>query len=280
MNELALTESPSLRAQYADRVDVLDRVKALGLLPDGVHVDIPGVAAYYEVTPEAIESVIRRHRAELTRHGLQVLKGDAYREFATVNLTVANPNARSTTLFTRKTILNVGQLLVESEVAQAVRAYLLNLEEVATHDQRSDAVDRVELAKARVELLKSGDGYLDPEWMRLKIRIQTAIGLGEEPEVDHASMPLYVPDFLKSKGLKQAQIKSAQSWFGRRVVKVALAEGRTMPDKRAEDTTSGSVRETYAWTRKDLPLFEEVWDMYYAAEYAPEPDFALFGSES
>ncbi len=31
--ELVLTESPSLRAQYAARIDVLDKVKALSLLP-------------------------------------------------------------------------------------------------------------------------------------------------------------------------------------------------------------------------------------------------------
>lgn len=35
MNELALIESPSLRAQYANHVEVLDKVKALNLLPGG-----------------------------------------------------------------------------------------------------------------------------------------------------------------------------------------------------------------------------------------------------
>lgn len=131
MHELALTESPSLRAQYAGHVEVLDKVKALTLLPDGVHVDIPGVAAYFEVAPEAIESVIRRNRAELEGNGLRVLKGKEYREFATVNLTVANPNARSITLFDRRTILNVGQMLTESPVAEAVRKHLLDVEERA-----------------------------------------------------------------------------------------------------------------------------------------------------
>lgn len=42
------------------------------------------------------------------------------------------------------------------------------------------------------------------------------------------------------------------------------------------NTTSGSVRETYAWTRKDLPLFEEVWDVYYASGYAQDEQAGLF----
>ncbi|MFI6594898.1 hypothetical protein ACIBHX_01550 [Nonomuraea sp. NPDC050536] len=279
MNELALIESPSLRAQHADRVDVLDKVKALSLLPDGVHATTDMVAGYYEVSPEAVDQIVKRNRRELENNGYKVL---ARAEFEGVigDTLKLSPQARRVAVFNRKAILNIGQILTGSDVAKDVRAYLLNIEEIATHEQRADAMDRVHLAKARIEMLAAAEGYLDSEWIRLKMRIQAAIGLGEEPEIDHANLPLYVPDFLKSKGLNQARIKSAQSWFGRRVVKVAQAEGRTLPEKRAEDTASGSVRETYAWTRKDLPLFEEVWDVYYAAEYAPEPDYALFGGES
>jgi hypothetical protein len=279
MNELALIESPSLRAQHADRVDVLDKVKALSLLPDGVHATTDMVASYYEVSPEAIDQIVKRNRRELEDNGYKVLARAQFEGVIGDTLKLS-PQARRVAVFNRKAILNIGQILTGSDVAKDVRAYLLNIEEIATHEQRADAVDRVHLAKARIEMLAAAEGYLDREWIRLKMRIQAAIGLGEEPEIDHADMPLYVPDFLKAKGLKDAQIKSAQSWFGRRVVKVAQAEGRTLPEKRAEDTASGSVRETYAWTRKDLPLFEEVWDVYYAAEYAPEPDYALFGSAS
>lgn len=280
MNELALTESPSLRAQYADRVDVLDKVKALALLPDAVHADIPIVANYYEVSEAAIESIVRRNRAELEGNGLRVLKGAAYRDFATVNLTVANPNTRSVSLFPRRAILNVGQMLTNSSVAVDVRAYLLNIEDIATHEQRSEALDAVQLSKARVELLASARGFLDEKWLALKVKVQIAIGLGEEPEIEHADMPLYVPDFLKSKGLGKKQITSAQSWFGRRLVTLAEAEGRAIPSKRAHDAPNGSLREVVAWTQRDLPLFEEVWDVYYAAEYAadePNEDADLFG---
>lgn len=276
MNELALVESASLRAQYADRVDALDKVKALSLLPDGVHMSTDLVADYFEVSFEAIESLARRHRDELHRNGRQVLKGAELREFETVNLTVSN--RRAFAIYSRRAVLNVGQLLTESAIAEAVREYLLNVEEVATHAQRAEAVDRVELAQARVELLKSADGFLDGKWLTTKMRIQIAIGLGEEPEVDPDDVPLYVPDFLKSKGMSGKQVVSAQSWFGRRLVSLAEAEGRTLPAKRASDTPDGSVRQTYAWTQRDIPLFEEVWDVYYAASHQPMPEVdALFG---
>lgn len=275
-----MIESPTLRAQYVDRVDVLDKVKALSLLPDGVHMTTELVADYYEVDVETIKSVVRRNRKELEQNGLKRLESEDLREFERVNLT-PSPNRRSLNIFNRRAILNVGQLLTGSAVAKNVRAYLLNVEEVATHEQRSEAIDRVQLAKARIEMLAATVGYLDDKWVKLKMKVQAAIGLGEEPEIDDEDMPLYVPDFLKSKGLSEAQIRSAQSWFGRRLVKVALAEQRPMPAKRAENTVSGAVRETYAWTRKDLPLFEEVWDMYYAGEYARDEQADLFaGSEA
>jgi len=276
VNELALLESRTLRTEHVGRVDVLDKVKALTLLPDGVHADIPIVAAYYEVGTGTIESLVRRNREELEGNGLRVLKGEEYKEFATVALKITNSKARSATLFTRRAILNVGQLLEDSKVAKDVRAYLLNLEEIATHEQRSQAVDMVELSRSRVQLLAAAFGYLDEQWIKTKMRIQIAIGLGEEPEIDPDDVPLYVPDFLKSKGVKGGQIRSMQSWFGRRLVTLAIAEGRAVPEKRSENTTSGSVRETNAWTRKDLPLFEEVWDTYYASEFARDEQADLF----
>lgn len=275
MNELALTESRSLRAEHVGRVDVLDKVKALSLLPDGVHATTEMVANYYEVTPEAIDQIVKRNRAELSDNGYRVMSRAEFESVIGDTLKLA-PQTRRVAVFSRRAILNVGQILTGSKVAKDVRAYLLNVEEIATHEQRSEAIDRVQLAKARIEMLAAAAGYLDDKWIKLKMKVQAAIGLGEEPEIEDDDMPLYVPDFLKSKGLSESQIRSAQSWFGRRLVKVALAEGRPMPAKRAENTVSGAVRETYAWTRKDLPLFEEVWDMFYAAEYARDEQADLF----
>lgn len=162
--ELALTESRTLREQYADRTEVLDKVKALALLPDGVHATTEMVAAYYEVPLKTIESVVEDNADELEANGRHVLKGAELREFATPFGGVANlglsPMARSLAIFSRRAILNVGQLLRDSEIARQVRTYLLDAEsgldelEVAERyiaSLRREKTLRAENAKLRVK---------------------------------------------------------------------------------------------------------------------------------
>jgi phage antirepressor YoqD-like protein len=129
-NELALTESRSMRAAAIERVDVLDKVKALALLPDGLHLTTDLVAQYYEVDVEAIHSVVRRHRQELTENGMHTLRGAELRDFEVVNLTSSTEqsNRRVLRVFSRRALLDVGMVLTESEVAKRVRTYLLDSE--------------------------------------------------------------------------------------------------------------------------------------------------------
>lgn len=268
-NELVLTESRTMRTQTADRVDVLDKVKVLALLPDGVHATADGVASYYEVHDDVIKKVVQRHRDELVENGLRVLRGDELREFVGDNLSSADGAAkvRNLSVFTRRTILNIGQLLTESLVARKVRTYLLEVEELAAPEVRSEAADQVALAEGRMRVLRLAQGIVDDAWLELKTRGLLAKALGEEPEVDPLDVPLYVPDYLKDKGLKRGEIESVQSWFGRRAASLHEAEHGEKPGKRQSDLPNGSVRETYAWTERHRPVFEETWDRYYADQY-------------
>lgn len=276
MNELALTESPALRAEHAGRVEVLDKVKALSLLPDGVHMNTDLVAGYYEVDVDAIESVIRRNRAELEANGYTVLRGEALREFETVNLT--GSKRRAVALFTRRAILNVGQMLTESAVARSVRTYLLDVEELAPPEARTAAIELAALTRVQVLAYKAAEGLLDRTWLAGKAKVALARMAGEEPEIDPDDVPLYVPDFLKGKGLKKADMGSVQSVFGRRAAALHEAEHGFKPGKRPSETTNGSIRNTIAWTQRHLPLFEEVWDRWFAATYTPQSE--LFGADS
>jgi len=266
-NELVLTESRTMRAQTAGRVDVLDKVKALALLPDGVHATIEIVAGFFESDIDAIESIVRRNRDELLDNGMRVLRGEDYRAFASVNLTDANPKARSLTVFTRRAVLNVGQLLTESDVARRVRTYLLEVEEQATPEQKTEALRQLEIAEARMRVLKVAEGIVDVAWLEAKARLVAAKALGEEPEIDPLDVPLYVPDFLKGKSLKRKQIESVQSWFGRRAAGIYMAQSGEEIGTRQSDLPNGSVRETKAWTERHRPVFEETWDRYYADQY-------------
>ena len=275
-NELALTESRTMRAATLDRTDVLGKVKSLTLLPDNIHATAEILADFYGVPVSTIDSLAAANREELAANGRHVLRGAELREFATPFGGVANltgsAKTRSLALYTRRAILNVGQLLTGSEVAASVRSYLIEVEEHASSEARADAVDRVALAEARIRMLKEADGFLDGAWIRLKIAHQAAYGLGEEPEVDPLDKPLYVPDFLKSKGLNKSQIVSVQSWFGRRVASLFEAEtGELRPGSRSADTANGSVRETVAWTERHRPHFENTWTRYYAKDYPAAP---------
>lgn len=270
-SELVLIESRTMRERTIARTDALDKVKELALLKDGVHATTDLVAGYYDVDVKTIDSLVARNRAELEAHGMRKLTGDelrAYKQATDPQGEGLSARSKSLRLFNRKAILNVGQLLTESDVARQVRSYLLELEEQASPAARTEASERAVLGEARMRVLKAAEGIVDAEWLAMKARLVVAKAFDEEPEVDPAERPLYVPDFLKAKGLKKKQVESVQSWFGRRVASLYEAEHGEKPSKRLEDTSRGSVRETAAWVERDRPLFEEAWQRWYAAQYA------------
>ncbi|MFD8479188.1 hypothetical protein [Kitasatospora sp. NPDC059673] len=72
--EAALLESRTLRSGLCERTEVLDEVKALVLLPDGLHVTTRMVADYFGVSEYAIRKMVRRHRPELESNGFTIRK--------------------------------------------------------------------------------------------------------------------------------------------------------------------------------------------------------------
>jgi len=127
--DAVLLESPTMRARVAEHVEVLDRVRALVLLPDGVHVTTQGVASYFEVPDQVVYSLVHDHRTELAASGYLVATG--MRLTSLKEVCGIQSRARSLALFTRRTVLNVAMLLRDSEVARQVRCYLLDVEEKA-----------------------------------------------------------------------------------------------------------------------------------------------------
>ncbi|MFJ4786048.1 restriction endonuclease [Streptomyces sp. NPDC088794] len=122
---------PETRPQrrVLERTDVLDRVKALSLLPDGMHVTTAMVATYFGVGLEAVKSLVKDHRAELEANGYHLLTGEELRSLK--DLSGIQSRARSLALFSRRAVLNVAMLLRDSEVARQVRVYLLDMEYLA-----------------------------------------------------------------------------------------------------------------------------------------------------
>lgn len=254
--ELALTESPSLRAQYATRTDVLDRVKALALLPDGVHATTELVASYYEVDAKTIEKLAERNRAELESNGYRVLTGTQLTDMKSVSGVATR--ARSLAVYDRRAILNVGQLLRDSDVARRVRTYLLDVEGIAPAGLRSEAIERAAISRTQMEVLRLADGLVDRAWLEAKTRHTVARALGEEPEVNFLDRPLSTGEFLQDKGITGADLRSIAGTFGKRVKPLYVARYGHEPAK-VERFVDGALRQVNGYTERDRDLMEQAW---------------------
>lgn len=135
--EGALLESRTLRVELLGRVDVLDKIKALVMLPDGIHVRTEDVSRYFEVSTGVIRQLTVRHRAELAENGMRVLRGSDLRRFHSDMVSLCSADGRESypqavtqlTLYTRRAVLNIAMLLRDSDIARCVRTYLLDAED-------------------------------------------------------------------------------------------------------------------------------------------------------
>lgn len=153
-NELILIESKTMRDEYVFKDTVMDKVKIVPLIPDTAELTIQMAAIYYEVSNDAVESVIRRHRAEFNEYGeIKVLKGKVLTEFKSLRHDDgAFKGINSLTLITRRGLLRIGMLLTESEVAKSIRNYLLNVEELAPNEVKQWAIEREMSKRERILL--------------------------------------------------------------------------------------------------------------------------------
>jgi hypothetical protein len=261
--DLVLTESRTMRAQTIERTDVLDKVKALALLPDGIHATTEIVAAYFGVGVDTVESVVRRNRDELTENGMVTLKADDLREFETVNLTVSkgSHNRRSLRVFTRRTILNVAQLLAESEVARQVRTYLLDVEEQASAEQRLEAVERAHVAEARLSAIGVAKKYglTNASYLEGLARLELARMNGEEPDIDPQDYTITADEYLTDKGVQPEDLPSARTRMGRTVAALYRARYSKDPQK-IRRPIHGVHREVAVYTHRDIDLFDKAWE--------------------
>lgn len=156
MKEVEIIEKKDLRDQFIDRVEVLEKVKSLLLLPDVNLATTQQVADFYEVETEAIRQITTRNKDEIQSDGYVVWKAEDFNsdnlsqlkittqrgsfrvEFSDGNQQRFSP--RGVALFPRRAILRVGMLLRDSEVAKEVRTQLLNIEEKTTEQQKVSSI--------------------------------------------------------------------------------------------------------------------------------------------
>ncbi len=120
-------------------------------------------------------------------------------------------------------------------------------------------------SQMQMELCQAAKGLIHPDHLEAKARIVLARGLGEAPELNPATRPLYTADFLKEKNLGTKRMKSVAPMFGKRMKAAYTLEHGEEPQKYDLTLSNGQVRQVNGYTEADRPLMEQVWNQYYAA---------------
>lgn len=164
-NEIVLTESRTLRDDYVFKDSVLERVKAVPVLAGTLEVTVEMAASFYEVPAETVRTVLKRNRQEFNDYGeLRVLRGAQLKKFCEVQDEPhkrIDAKVRNLTLISRRGLLRIGMLLTESEVARSVRNYLLNVEQIASKEQRAWSIEREVSKRERRRLTDAVQAFGD-----------------------------------------------------------------------------------------------------------------------
>lgn len=144
-NNIVMTKEQ--RAALLDRIDVLNKVKAVMLMPGILMVTVKQLAEYFEETVDNIHKCYSSHKAELISNGACLISPSELRErlsgkkcqsvgskHGTMICIEENyyfeMNNRGALFFPPRAILNMAMLLPKSRVAQEIRSQLLNITEM------------------------------------------------------------------------------------------------------------------------------------------------------
>lgn len=131
VNENQLLESQNVREGFITRVEVLEQVKELILLPNTEYATVEQLAEYFNVPERTVSDNINRHKDELISDGGRVYKLNEVKKILnTDNSYLENglkiPN-RGLRLFPKRAILRIAMLLRDGEIAKEIRTRLLDI---------------------------------------------------------------------------------------------------------------------------------------------------------
>ena len=184
-----MISNKELQEQYISRVDVLDKVKDLFLIPAMECMTPKQVADYYEVPVDTIRTTYKMNREELVSDGAMTRSiGDiksligcesTYQNITNCrggieitideNTKVFIPNA-GIILYPKRAILRVGMLLRDSKIAKEVRTQLLNIVEVA-QEEKPEIITQ-EIQKEEDLLLNISKAFATGNVMKLMTAMQ------------------------------------------------------------------------------------------------------------
>lgn len=213
--ELDLLENKEMRDKIVSRVQVLDKVKALLLIPEMNVMTMSMIADYYEVDIESIKKCYQRNKDEIDSDGVCMKTIKEFLKLQNVTLEKRSYDAdlilpdgskvtftnRGVKCFSKRAVLRFGMLLRDSVVAQEVRTQLLNVCENADDGQKTQDINEEQSLLMDIgrafgtqdcnEVLAATHkycGYLKRHITRLACETANLTNMNEELKVSNAAL--------------------------------------------------------------------------------------------
>jgi hypothetical protein len=162
----------------------------------------------------------------------------------------------------------------QNETADAIEAYWTEggaINPAATDEQLDELQQQIEERRIRralglVQLIAAMDDTVDPKWKRSRQLHHYAEAAGEVAEIPAADRALLVETYLKDLGLTDGERRSVRSTFGRRISLAFQMQHGEKP-KDSLGLVDGRERQVKSYTEADRPMFDKVWDEFYADTY-------------
>ncbi len=169
VKEVDLIEDIETRKEHLEKVEVLDKIKKLTLLPNTELMTTRAVAEWFEVTQEVIRDNLRRNESELRESGVVFKKHREIKDLVNrENISQLKIPTSGTNVFTKRAVLNLGMLLRDSLIAKELRNHILNVYESAPDEIKDYSIEYekqlsidVLFAKSEEDKLKAMKKYKD-----------------------------------------------------------------------------------------------------------------------
>ena len=140
---------------HEGNLSVLTRIGYLEAIPGTVYATKEHVAKFYGVSLGTLDSAIARHKDELLDDGYNILSKKEFENLHDASLDNSLSN-RGIAVFTRRSVLRIGMVLRDSEVAKKVRSYLLDIEEhIAPNVRQGELAQIADQIVAQALLVKA-----------------------------------------------------------------------------------------------------------------------------
>lgn len=143
----------------------------------------------------------------------------------------------------------------QREAAEVLDRYFNTGIAVNEHLLKAQHLQRLQ----NMELFKAAEGLVHKDFLEAKARIVIGRELGELPELDPATRPLYVSDYLQEKHIAVKQRPRISPIFGKNLKKLYVATYGRDPQRADTVTSFGQIRKVYAYTEADRALFDQIW---------------------